>query len=118
MKILAQPFEVIDNDEHTFERIAGVISEKNIERIILGYPYNDENQETVVTRKIGVFKKTLEKRFGLPVILVDERFSSSMASDRILQSVPKKMKRRDKSRIDIGAAVILLEDYLRSGSVL
>ncbi len=114
LKIIAQPFEMIANDQQCFPRLTAIMEEKQIEKIILGFPYRDDGAETVVTEKIRIFKKELEKRFNLPVILVDESFSSSIAADRVQQSIPKKMKRRDKSLLDIHAAVVILEDYLRN----
>ncbi len=114
LKIIAQPFEFIVNDQQCFPRLAAIIAEKHIEKIILGFPYRGDGEETIITRKIKLFKIELEKRFALPVIFIDESFSSSVAADRVQQSVTKKMKRRDKSLLDIHAAVVILEDYLRS----
>jgi putative Holliday junction resolvase len=114
LKILAQPFIVVENNHKTMERFSKIVKEKHIEKIILGMPCRDDGTETVVMKKIEVFGKALEKQFAIPVIIVDERYSSSIASQRIVAGVPKKMKRRDKSLIDIQAAVVLLEDYLRA----
>jgi putative Holliday junction resolvase len=113
LKIIAQPFIAIENNDKTMDKFAEIITEKHIERIILGMPYRDDEQQTSVMKKILSFKAALEKQFAIPVAIIDERYSSSMASQRIVEGVAKRMKRRDKSLIDIHAATILLEDYLR-----
>ncbi len=114
LKILAQPFEFIPNDEGTMARLARIVKDKNIERIVMGFPYKDNSDVSEVMKKILVFKSNIEKIFLMEVILVDERYTSSIASQRILDSGAKKNKRRDKSLIDIQSAVIILEDYLRN----
>ncbi|GAB1349353.1 hypothetical protein MASR1M107_15670 [Ignavibacteriales bacterium] len=47
------------------------------------------------------------------VELYDERYSSLIAGERIIQSVTKKSKRRDKSLVDKFAAAVILEEYLK-----
>jgi len=45
--------------------------------------------------------------------LVDERYSSEIAKQNILQSVGSRKKRQDKSLLDMNSAYVLLQDYLR-----
>jgi putative Holliday junction resolvase len=61
-----------------------------------------------------LLKNQIEKKFNVEVILWDETFTSAMANERILESVPKKSKRKDKGLIDRHAASIVLQEYLNS----
>jgi putative Holliday junction resolvase len=49
---------------------------------------------------------------AIPVIPVDERYSSKMASRAMVEMGMKKKDRRDKSNIDVIAATMMLQDYL------
>ena len=59
------------------------------------------------------FRKKIISLFSLPVHLVDERFSSKIASKIILDANIKKMKRRDKSLLDKVSASLILETFLK-----
>jgi putative Holliday junction resolvase len=57
----------------------------------------------------------LQKNFpSIPVEKIDERYTSKMAKDALLEMGLKKKDRRDKKLVDEVAAVILLQEYLRS----
>lgn len=110
--IFAYPFKTIFNDQELWNSLSSVIKEKNIEKIILGYPLKSDGSKSTVTENVLKFKKVLEKKFNIEVILRDESFSSSMAKEKIIESVNKKSKRRDKGLIDRNSAAIILQEYL------
>ena len=86
-----------------FKKIDHLITEKEIETIVLGYPLNVSGKETEKTREVLEFKKQLENHLPtIPVVLLDERFSSQMAIS---------LSRR-KKEIDGLAAQIFLQNYL------
>ncbi len=114
MKILASPFDTFENNKLLTSKILTLIKEKNVEKIVIGYPTNGDGSKTVLSDIIINFAAELSDKSGVPCELVDERFSSSVASDRILQTVVKKSKRRDKSLVDKYAAAVILEDYLKT----
>jgi putative Holliday junction resolvase len=80
--------------------------------LIIGYPLKENGDESVTSREVLKFKEELEKKSQLPMVLIDERYSSEIARQRIITSVPSKKKRRDKSLLDKNAAAVILEDYL------
>ncbi|HED37576.1 MAG TPA: Holliday junction resolvase RuvX [Ignavibacteria bacterium] len=108
------PFKTILNDGNLQKEFSKIISEKNVDRIILGFPVMENGQASNITKLVLKFKKKLEKWFNLQVILQDENYTSEMAKQVILQSVTKKSKRRDKGLIDQNSAAIILQDYLQS----
>lgn len=110
--IIAYPLITIKNDSKAILEIKKVISEYGVEKIVLGYPLKENGEETKLSKKIIIYKQILEKEFGLSVELFDERYSSEIAKQRIIETVPSKKKRRNKSLIDKNAAAVILQDYL------
>jgi len=104
----------LKNDKNIFYELLKIISEKNIEKIILGYPYDDSRATTQLAKEILKFKNQLELKSKLSIDLWDEQLTSKMAVSRIISSVTKKSKRRNKSLIDAQSAAIILEEYLKS----
>jgi len=114
MKTFAYPYQTILNNHLLFAELKKIISEQEVEKIILGNPIREDGKLSSMTDPIMKFKTELEKSFGLEVILVDESLSSSMAQERILLTVPKKSKRKEKGLIDMNAAAIILQEYLEA----
>jgi putative Holliday junction resolvase len=86
-----------------------------VERIIIGYPVNWDESDTHATPLVKQFLVELAKQFpGIPVVKVDERFTSKMARNAMLEMGVKKKDRRNKALVDEIAATIMLQDYLRS----
>ncbi len=112
LRIFAIPFDTILNDDSTLNKIKDIVTEKNVVKIILGIPLKENGEESSISPLILKFKTQLETLTNQVIELVDERYSSDIASKRILQTVSSKKKRRDKSLIDKNAAAVILEDYL------
>lgn len=108
----AYAYKTVQNDAKLFDELASVIKEKEVSKIILGLPLKESGESYDLTEEVRKFKETLEKKFGLEVILKDERYSSSIAKDMIIESVTKKKKRKDKGALDRNAAAVILQDYL------
>ncbi len=119
LKTFAYPYKTVLNNSKILAELKKIISDKNIEKIILGFPLKEDGTETVLTKEISEFKSRLEKIFPFEILFRDERYSSSIAAEQIKESVTKKSKRKQKSLIDSGAAAVILQDYLdekRSGN--
>ena len=88
--------------------------EKNfVEKIIIGYPKKHNNIESQVETKIKDFIKKLNLSLPkIPILRHDERFTSKIASNAILESGVGKRKRQDKLLVDKVSATILLQSYL------
>ena len=108
----AYPHITIANDEKTWKELDKLIAEKNVSKIILGYPFREDGKEPMLSPNINKFKTDLVKRYNLEVILWDERYTSSIATEMMILSNNKKSKRKDKGIIDRNAAAIILQEYL------
>lgn len=114
LNMFGYPLVTVPNDNKFWNELSKVILEYKVVKIILGYPLKENGSQSTSSKAVLKFKEELEKRITLPIELVDERYSSSIARDRIIQTVSSKKKRRDKSLLDKNAAAVMLEDYLNS----
>jgi putative holliday junction resolvase len=114
LRIFAYPYKTLNNDKNFWKGLGEVIREKNIEMIVLGYPMQENGLKSEVAEQVEKFSKELEKKFKMKVIFWDERYTSVMAQEKILESVTKKSKRRDKGLLDQNSAAIILQEYINS----
>lgn len=114
LKLFAYPHITLANDEKLFDELKKIIVDKSISEIILGIPDEKKTSKTSVVKNIHLFKEELEKKFNLKIILWDESYTSSIAQQKILESVNKKQKRRDKGLLDMYSAAVILQEYLDS----
>jgi putative holliday junction resolvase len=90
-------------------------SREPVELIIIGEPKNWDDTDTHATPLVQKCIKELERNFPkLPIKKVDERYTSKMAKDAMLEMGLKKMQRRNKALVDEIAATIMLQEYMRS----
>jgi putative Holliday junction resolvase len=89
-------------------------SKEEVELIIIGEPKNWDDTDTHATPLVEKCIKDLQKNFpALPIKKVDERYTSKMAKDAMLEMGLKKKERRNKALVDEIAATIMLQEYLR-----
>ena len=90
-------------------------SKEQVELVIIGWPTNWDDSATHATPHVERCIKDLQKNFpSIPVKKVDERYTSKMAKDAMLEMGLKKMQRRNKALVDEIAATNMLQEYLRS----
>lgn len=95
------------------EFLKDYINREPVVLILVGEPRQMNYEVSESARFIEPFVKQLKKVFpSIPVERVDERFTSKMASQAILQSGLKKKDRQNKSLVDTVSATILLQSYL------
>ncbi len=90
-------------------------SREEVDLLLIGEPKNWDDSDTHATPLVQAAVKKIKKEFSnLPVQMVDERYTSKMASQAMLEMGLKKMQRRNKALVDEIAATIMLQEYLRS----
>jgi putative Holliday junction resolvase len=90
-------------------------NKEQVERIIIGEPKNWDDTDTHATPLVEKCIKELQKNFpAIPITKVDERYTSKMAKQAMIDMGMKKMQRRNKAIVDEIAATIMLQDYMRS----
>lgn len=89
-------------------------SKQQVELVLIGMPVNWDDSATHATPLVQKFIKEFGKNFpAIPIKEVDERFTSKMASQAMLQMGLKKKQRQNKAMLDEIAATIILQEYLQ-----
>ena len=96
----------------TLARIEELVSEYQVEKIVVGYPKNMNNTVGERAEKALEFKEMLERRTGLPVVMWDERLTTVEANRTLMEANVRRENR--KQYLDERAAVFILQGYLDS----
>lgn len=96
--------------EIRFAAIERLIARWQPARLVVGLPRNDDGSEHAVSARCRRFANQLHGRFGLPVALVDERYSSLEADAALKQDGARWQAR--KPVLDAHAAQVILQSYL------
>lgn len=115
--LTAQGVEIIrrQKENHlrkTYQRIRELCEQYDVEKIVLGLPLNMDDTMGDRAEKTLEFKKELERRLSVPVLLVDERLTTVEAIE-IMDEAGIKVSEREKY-VDMIAATIILQDYMNS----
>lgn len=88
-------------------------SKENVERVIVGYPVQMNNQPSEAVKYINPFLRKFQKDYpDMALEQVDERFTSKMAFQTMIDAGLKKKDRQNKETIDGVSATIILQSYL------
>lgn len=115
--LTAQAVETIQRKEEnklrrTLARIEELISQYEVEKIVLGFPKHMNNDIGERAERTLEFKEKLIQRTGLEVIMWDERLTTVEAERTLIESNVRRENR--KQYIDKIAAVFILQGYLDS----
>ena len=114
LQIIATGLETIESRE-LIPWLKKYLLKEEVELIIIGLPKNWDETDTHGTPLVEAAIKKIKKEFPLmPLKTVDERYSSKMAKDAMLEMGMKKKDRRVKGNVDVIAATIILQEYLNT----
>lgn len=118
---VTDPLQIIANGLATvptstvLDFVMNYVKEESVERIIVGYPKQMNNEDSENMKRIIPFVNLLRKRLpSIPVELYDERFTSVLAHRAILESGLRKKARQNKALVDEVSATIILQSYMES----
>jgi putative Holliday junction resolvase len=95
--------------------LADYLSREPVERIVVGYPKQMNNTDSENMKRITPFVNRLRKLYpAIPVEMVDERFTSVLAHQAMLDGGLGKKARQNKALVDEISATIILQSYLES----
>jgi putative Holliday junction resolvase len=93
--------------------IADYVGREPVERIVVGHPKQMDNTDSENMKRIQPFVNRLRKLYPtIPVELVDERFTSVLAHQTMLDGGLRKKARQNKALVDEISATIILQSYL------
>ena len=111
---IAQPFKTImyKNINNLLDQLKEIIVENEVERLVVGIPYNMKGEDTKQTLKVKEFISFLESNLSYDIDLIDERLSS-IEAEKTMHKMNIKTG-HNKSDIDKIAASVILQEYLDS----
>ena len=114
LQIIAGGLATVSTSE-LFELLQAYLAKEQVERIIIGEPRQPNGQPSENLARVQQFVNRWRKAVpSVPIEYFDERFTSVLAHQAMLDGGLKKKARQDKALVDEISATIILEDYLRS----
>ncbi len=110
--VIATPFEVIPNSPRLAERLAELISQHDVRRVVVGLPLTLKGEVGRKGLEIRAFISRLKETIAVEIIEWDERFSSRTAQSTMREMGVKRSRRQAKTDVDAMAAAIILQGYL------
>ena len=116
--IIASPHSALEEKDKGAQvnRVVALIAELEIQRIVVGMPYELDGTEGPMAQMASRYADILEEKTKLPLIRWDERLSSA-AAERAIREMGggrKRKGKRDKGQVDAIAACLLLQSFLDS----
>lgn len=101
-------------ERHDFPAVKQALAEREVGRILVGWPLNMDGSEGPRAEKTRRFARRLREVLGLPVLLWDERLSTFSAEEALREGGVPAEKR--KQVVDMLAAQFILRSYLEAGA--
>ena len=116
LQIIATGLTTVDSNE-LISFLKKYFLQEEVELIIIGEPKNLDDSDTHATPLVKEAIKKLQKEFPqIPIKTVDERFTSKMAKQAMIEMGMKKKDRQNKRTVDEIAATMMLQEYLASSN--
>lgn len=114
LQMIAYPLDTIDTSK-IIDYLKAYFAKENVETIVLGAPLNMDGTDTDATQMVIEFEKKLKENFpNHPIVKIDERLTSRMAKQTLIDAGYKKKDRKNKKLVDTVAAALILQTYLAS----
>ncbi|MFP9118013.1 Holliday junction resolvase RuvX [Flavobacterium sp. RNTU_13] len=112
MQIIASGLTTVDTPK-LFSFLTEYLKKEKVEAILVGDPKQMNGMPSESAEMINTFVEKLRNEVNeIEIVRVDERFTSKLAFQSLIQGGAKKKQRQDKGLIDEISATILLQDYL------
>jgi putative Holliday junction resolvase len=112
LQIIASGLTTVET-KHVFSFLTDYLKKENVELFLVGEPKQMNNTESESEQFIKLFVEKLGQTFPkIPIKRVDERFTSKMAFQAMIESGLKKKQRQNKALVDEISATIILQTYL------
>jgi putative holliday junction resolvase len=114
LRIIATPLDTVPS-EKLMDFLKAYLQKEQVDEFVVGMPKTLMNEDSAMAPAVRTFVEALTKIFPEKKInLADERFTSSMAKQALIDGGMKKKDRRDKSNVDKISATIILQSFLNT----
>jgi putative Holliday junction resolvase len=113
--IIARPVDAVKNDAQLFANLKQFAQREHVQLIIVGMPFNLKGERARKAEEVQHFVDRLSAELKLEVKVWDERFTTSIARQTMIDMGTKKKERRQHNgRVDSMAAAVILQGFLDS----
>lgn len=114
LKIIASGLDTV-HPKDIISFLTKYLAKETVEAFVIGDPKQMDGSPSESAQHVKGFCTLLKKSFpAIPQFMVDERFTSKMAAETIMNSGFKKMDRRNKERVDTISATIILQYFMET----
>lgn len=110
--LVASPVESVDMKRDGMDRLVALIERYDPERIVIGLPIGMSGREGPQAAATRAFAQQLRDRIDLPIVFWDERLTTFMADQSLIEAGHRRARR--KQHVDAVAAALILQSYLDS----
>ena len=115
--LIAHPYKTVPT-KYLESYLEEFIKNNRVITILVGLPLKMNHNSTNTTSLVNAFKlKLINKYPEINVVMYDERFTSLIAKKSMIEGNYKKSDRRKKENVDVIAATVILQDYIRSEEI-
>ena len=111
LQLIANRLETVNSDL-IWKFLDEYFSKEPVDLVLVGYPVQLNNQPSEALRYINPFLQKFRQKYTIEIRQVDERYSSKLAFQSMIDAGLKKMQRQDKGTIDGVSATILLQSFM------
>lgn len=114
LQIIAGGLATVSTSE-LFDYLQAYIAREEVERIVIGEPRQPNGQPSENLQRVQQFVNRWRNAVPqIPIEFYDERFTSVLAHQAMLEGGLRKKARQDKALVDEISATIILQDYMRA----
>lgn len=112
LRIIAKGISVIEQSPSMMEELRALVVSYDVGEIVVGMPLTLKGEKRQTAEEVEKFMNRLHEAFNIPVVSIDERFTSQLAQETIRLMGVRKKQRQVKKTVDMTAAAIILQQYL------
>lgn len=113
LRIIATSVGTYTNNDTIIEEVVKLAKQYDIGLIVVGMPYTLKGEKGIKADEVDKFISQLKEKLAVEVVTWDERFTSRMAQQTLIQmGTTKKQRRSNKGRVDAMASALILQSFL------
>lgn len=113
LRIIAQSVGTFANTATIIDELVRLAKEYDVGLVVVGMPYTLKGEKGTKADEVDKFIATLKVRLTIDVVSLDERFTSRIAQQTLIQmGTTKKQRRMNKGRVDAMASALILQSFL------
>jgi putative Holliday junction resolvase len=113
LRIIAQTVGTFQNNATILDELERLAKEYDVGLVVVGMPYTLKGEKGTKAEEVDKFISALKQKLSVDVVSLDERFTSRIAHQTLIQmGTTKKQRRTNKGRVDAMASALILQSFL------